>query len=98
MSAWKSPLLFLGFVLIAVAAAALFAPLFVDWNTYRAEFEDYGRKVTGRDVTIAGAIEARLFPWPVLVLNDVRVANPRARSRPTSWRPGASRWACRWRP
>jgi hypothetical protein len=75
MSAWKSPLLFIGFVLIAAAAAALFAPLYVDWNTYRAEFEDYGRQVTGRDVSIEGPIEVRLFPWPVLVLNDVRVAN-----------------------
>jgi hypothetical protein len=75
MSAWKSPLLFIGFVLIAAAAAALFAPLYVDWNTYRAEFEDYGRQVTGRAVTIEGPIEARLFPWPVLVLNDVKVAN-----------------------
>jgi hypothetical protein len=75
MSAWKSPLLFIGFVLIAAAAAALFAPLYVDWNTYRAEFEDYGGKVTGRAVTIEGPIEARLFPWPVLVLNEVKVAN-----------------------
>jgi uncharacterized protein involved in outer membrane biogenesis len=75
MSAWKSPLLFIGFVLIAAAAAALFAPLYVDWNTYRAEFEDYGRQVTGRAVTIDGPIEARLFPWPVLVLNEVKVAN-----------------------
>jgi hypothetical protein len=75
MSAWKSPLLFIGFVLIAAAAAALFAPLYVDWNTYRAEFEDYGRQVTGRAVTIEGPIEARLFPWPVLVLNDVKIAN-----------------------
>ncbi|MFW6076247.1 MAG: AsmA family protein, partial [Hyphomicrobiales bacterium] len=75
MSAWKSPLLLLGFVLIAIAAAALFAPFFVDWNTYRAEVEDYGRKLTGRDVIIAGPIEARLFPWPALVLNQVTVAN-----------------------
>ena len=75
MSAWKSPLLFIGVVLIAAAAAALLAPLYVDWNTYRAEFEDYGRQVTGRAVTIEGPIEARLFPWPVLVLNDVKVAN-----------------------
>jgi uncharacterized protein involved in outer membrane biogenesis len=75
MSAWKSPLLFIGFVLVAAAAAALFAPLYVDWNTYRAEFEDYGRQVTGRAVTIEGPIEARLFPWPVLVLNDVKIAN-----------------------
>jgi hypothetical protein len=75
MSAWRSPLLFFGFVLILIAAAALFAPLFVDWNSYRAQFEDYGRKLTGRDVTIAGQIEARLFPWPVLVLNQVTIAN-----------------------
>ena len=75
MSAWRSPLLFLGFVLIAIAAAALLAPLVVDWNSYRAELEDYGRKVTGRNVTIAGAIEARLFPWPALVLNQVLIAN-----------------------
>jgi hypothetical protein len=62
-------------VLILIAAAALVAPLFVDWNSYRTQFEDYGRKLTGRDVTIAGGIEARLFPWPVLVLNQVKVAN-----------------------
>jgi uncharacterized protein involved in outer membrane biogenesis len=78
MSAWRSPLLLFGFVLILIAAAALVAPLFVDWNSYRAQFEDYGRKLTGRDVTIAGPIEARLFPWPVLVLNQVTIANRRA--------------------
>jgi uncharacterized protein involved in outer membrane biogenesis len=75
MSAWRSPLLYLGFVLIVIAAAALVAPLLVDWNSYRAQFEDYGRKLTGRDVTIVGPIEARLFPWPVLVLHQVKIAN-----------------------
>lgn len=81
MSAWRSPLLFLGFVLIAVAAAALIAPHFVDWNSYRAEFEAYGRKVTGRDVTIVGPIEARLFPWPSLLLHKVKIANPEGMRR-----------------
>jgi hypothetical protein len=77
MSAWRSPLLYLGFVLIVIAAAAVVAPLLVDWNAYRTQFEDYGRKLTGRDIVIAGPIEARLFPWPVLVLHQVRIANPK---------------------
>ncbi len=94
MSAWKSPLLFIGFVLIAAAAAALFAPLYVDWNTYRAEFEDYGRQVTGRAVTIRGPIEARLFPWPVLVLNEVKIANLEGTLAANLME---ARWACRWR-
>ena len=54
MSAWRSPLLFLGIGLIAIAAAALVAPLFVDWNVYRADIEDYGRRITGRTVSIDG--------------------------------------------
>lgn len=58
------------------AVAALVAPWFVDWDVYRAEFEDYGRRLTGRQVEIAGRIDARLFPWPALILNEVKVSNP----------------------
>lgn len=76
MSAWKSPLLYIGIAVIVAAAAALVAPLFIDWSAYRADIEDYGRKLTGRNVAVTGPIEARLFPWPVLILNGVRVANP----------------------
>ena len=76
MNAWKSPLLYLGMLVILLAAAALVAPLFITWDSYRKDFETYGKALTGHDVAIAGDIDARLFPWPVLRLKDVRVANP----------------------
>ncbi|MDH3741996.1 MAG: AsmA family protein, partial [Hyphomicrobiales bacterium] len=76
MSVWRSPLLYLGMALILLAGAALTAPLYIDWNSYRADIEDYGRQLTGRKVVIGGDIRAQLFPWPVLWLSDVSVANP----------------------
>ncbi|MGE0212078.1 MAG: AsmA family protein [Parvibaculaceae bacterium] len=76
MNAWKSPLLYLGMLVILLAAAALVAPLFISWDAHRRNFEAYGKALVGRDVRIAGDIEARIFPWPVLRLKDVRVANP----------------------
>ncbi|NNE21692.1 MAG: AsmA family protein [Rhizobiales bacterium] len=76
MSVWRSPLLYLGMALILLAGAALAAPLYIDWNSYRADIEDYGRQLTGRTVVIGGDIRAQLFPWPVLWLSDVSVANP----------------------
>jgi hypothetical protein len=76
MSLWRSPLLYFGILLILAAAAALAAPLYIDWGRYRADIEDVGRQLTGRKVTIGDKIEARLFPWPVLWLNDVTVDNP----------------------
>ena len=76
MSVWRSPLLYLGIALILIAGAALAAPLYIDWNSYRADIEDYGRQLTGRKVVVGGDVEARLFPWPVLWLHDVTVENP----------------------
>jgi uncharacterized protein involved in outer membrane biogenesis len=75
MKVWKSPILYLGILLIAVVLAAVAAPLVVNWDNYRADLEDYGRKLTGRKVTITGPISARLFPWPRLSAEDVHVAN-----------------------
>ena len=76
MNVWRSPLLYFGIALILIAVAALAAPLYIDWNTYRADIEDYGRQLTGRKVVIGGDVQARLFPWPVVWLYDVRVENP----------------------
>ncbi len=88
MSAWKSPLLYLGILLIAIAGLAIAVPPFMDWTRYRADIEDYGKRVTGREVTIAGAVEARLFPWPRLRLKDVRIANPPGAATPDLLRTG----------
>ena len=76
MKLWKSPVFYFGILLVTVVAALLLAPLVIDWNGYRADLENYGRKLTGRDVTISGDITARLFPWPKFVVEDVHIANP----------------------
>ena len=76
MSGWRSPLLYLGILVILVAAVALVVPPFIDWTHYRADIEGYGRRFTGRAVRIDGIIDVRLFPWPVLIMQDVHIANP----------------------
>ncbi len=75
MKVLKSPVFYLGVVLLAAVFTALLAPFIVDWNSYRAGLEDYGRKLTGREVTIAGPISVRLFPWPRLIAEHVHIAN-----------------------
>jgi AsmA family/AsmA-like C-terminal region len=76
MSIWKSPIFYLGIILMLVIAAALLAPFVVNWNGYRDNLESYGRKLTGREVAINGPISVRLFPWPRLVAEDVSLSNP----------------------
>ena len=75
MSVWRSPVLYIGILLIAVVAGLLGAPFLVDWNHYRETVEEYGRQLTGRDVAVTGDISVRLFPWPHIRLKGVRVAN-----------------------
>ena len=76
MSVWKSPLLIFGILLILAAGALGFGPLFVNWNTYKADFQREASLITGRDVTIDGPVTVRLFPWPRLTARDVRISNP----------------------
>ena len=75
MSVWRSPVLYIGILLILLVAGLLGAPFLVDWNRYRATVEDYGRQLTGREVAVTGDISARLFPWPHIRLKGVKVAN-----------------------
>jgi len=76
MPVWKSPVLYIGVLLVLAVTGALLAPFVMDLNAYRAGLEDYGRKLTGRAVTIGGPISVRLFPWPRLAAEDVHLANP----------------------
>lgn len=82
MKLWKSPVLYFGIALVLAVAAAFVAPFVMDWGSYRVAIESYGSKVTGRQVTVAGDISGRLFPWPKLTLRDVKVANPPGASVP----------------
>ncbi|HET7020241.1 MAG TPA: AsmA family protein [Xanthobacteraceae bacterium] len=67
----QTTLLSLAIVLILALVTALVGPLFVDWGSYRGEFEARASRLTGLDFHVRGAIDARLLPTPILVLQDV---------------------------
>jgi uncharacterized protein involved in outer membrane biogenesis len=60
---------------VALVAAVLIVPSFVDWNQYRGELAAQGKALTGRDITIGGDISIALLPAPQVVARDVRMAN-----------------------
>ncbi len=68
-------LLGLALALIAAIVAALAAPLFVDWNAWRPEFEQRASALLGTPVTIKGPIEASILPTPAFVMRDVTVGD-----------------------
>jgi uncharacterized protein involved in outer membrane biogenesis len=76
MKLWKSPVFYFGIALVMAVTAAFVAPFIIDWDSYRTAIEKYGSQVIGRQVTVAGDISGRLFPWPKLSIRDVKVANP----------------------
>ncbi len=76
MNILKSPLTILGILLIIAAGVLGLGPYFVNWETHKAEFQRQASLVTGRDVTISGPLTVRLFPWPSLTADNVRVSNP----------------------
>jgi hypothetical protein len=76
MKVWKSPVFYFGILLVIAVAGLLVAPFVVDWNSYRADLEAYGKKLTGRTVKIEGPVSVRLFPWPSLTAERVAIANP----------------------
>ncbi len=52
---------------------ALVGPYFVDWTSYRADFEREASAVLGRKVTVEGSASARLLPFPSVTFTDVVV-------------------------
>ena len=54
--------------------AALVVPYFVDWTSYRGDFEREASRILGREVKVAGDASARILPFPSLTFTDVRVA------------------------
>ena len=54
--------------------AALVAPYFVNWTSYRADFEREASAILGRKVTVEGDAQAWLLPFPSLSFSNVTVA------------------------
>jgi uncharacterized protein involved in outer membrane biogenesis len=69
--------LILGIGLLVLATGALFlAPRFVDPGWYRDAITVELRRITGREIAIAGPLVLTLLPNPGLIAEDVRLANP----------------------
>jgi AsmA protein len=60
--------------LVIVGVVALF--LFVDPNRYRGEIERVAAQHTGRNLTIRGKLELKVFPWLAVSVNEVELSNP----------------------
>lgn len=73
----KKALLILGLFIVGVVIAALVAPSFVNWNTYRDRLATQASAMLNREVTIGGDLEFRILPFPTLSVGDVSVANDR---------------------
>ena len=62
-----------GGLFVLALTAALVAPYFIDWSSYRAEFEREAGAILGRSVTVQGDATARLLPFPSVTFSDVAV-------------------------
>lgn len=76
----QNTLLTIAVALILALVAALAAPFVVDWNDYRGVVEREATRMTGLPVTVAGKIDVRLLPSPLLTLRDVTVSGVQART------------------
>ena len=81
----QTTLLGLAIAIILALVSAIVAPLVVDWNHYRAPIEAEASRLTGLNVRVNGAIDARLLPSPVITLRDVDVG---AAGQPAQLRAG----------
>lgn len=65
---------FIGGLVVLALTLALVAPHFIDWTSYRANFEREASAILGRRVTVEGDVSARLLPFPSVSFSDITVA------------------------
>lgn len=73
---FKWMLLCLGALVIAMVAAVLLIPRFVDVQKYKPRMEQMVTDATGRPFSLGGALELSLFPWVGVSLSDLQLGNP----------------------
>ena len=64
----------IGSLIVLAFTLALVGPYFIDWTSYRADFEREASLILGRQVKVEGDATARLLPFPSVTFSDVRVA------------------------
>ncbi|MDA4846451.1 AsmA family protein [Hoeflea sp. E7-10] len=64
---------FFGGLLVLVLFAALIGPYFVDWSSYRQEFEREAGRILGQKVQVLGEADARILPFPSVSFDNVVV-------------------------
>jgi large subunit ribosomal protein L24 len=72
----QTALLSAGIAIILALVTALVGPFFVDWGSYRAEFETRVAHLTGLEVRVTGAIDVRILPTPTLTLQQIELGRP----------------------
>ncbi len=63
----------IGGLIVVVLFAALIAPFFLNWSSFRIEFEEQASRMLGKKVSVHGDVDARILPFPSITLHDVRV-------------------------
>jgi len=71
----KKILWVIGGLIGLLAVAVLIVPNFIDWNAYKPEISAQVRKLTGRELVIAGDIDFKVLPAPVLVAENVSLSS-----------------------
>ncbi len=72
----QTALLSAGIAIILALVTALVGPFFVDWGSYRTEFETEVARLTGLEVRVTGPIDVRLLPTPTLTLQQIELGRP----------------------
>ncbi|MEX0694278.1 MAG: AsmA family protein [Rhodospirillales bacterium] len=71
----KKILWVIGGLLGLFVIAVLVVPNVIDWNTYKPEITEQVRKLTGRQLVIAGDINLKILPAPVLIAEKVSISS-----------------------
>jgi uncharacterized protein involved in outer membrane biogenesis len=66
-------MLAIGGAVVLVLFTALLAPFFVEWSSFRVEFEQQASRLLGKKVSVHGEVDARILPFPSVTLHDVRI-------------------------
>lgn len=64
---------FFGGVIVLTLFGLLIGPYFVDWSTYKANFERQASQIIGQKVVVKGDAELSLLPFPSLTFTNLEI-------------------------